>query len=82
MKESKEMEKQLYRRMIELSDLARQRYLDAGGDPRRAADDRYMTNQEKKEYLELGRLVFGVKVSNGEVHCQGRSWKLPVTPQK
>lgn len=76
------MEKQWYQRMIELSDLARERYLDAGGDPRRAADDKYMTDEEKKEYFELGRLVFGVQVRDGEVYCQGRSWKLPVSSQQ
>lgn len=82
MRESKEIEKQWYGRMVELADLARQRYLDAGGDPRRAADDTYMTDEEKKEYLELGRLVFGVQFRNDEVYCQGRSWKLPISFQK
>ena len=58
MKEPTEMKTQQYQRMIELSDLARQRYLDAGGDRRRAADERYMSDEEKKEYFELGRQVF------------------------
>lgn len=77
-----ELEKQQYQRMIELSDLARQRYLDDRGDPQRAADEKYMTEEEKKEFFELGRLVFGVQVRDGEVYCQGRSWKLPVSPAK
>ena len=76
MKEPTEMKTQQYQRIIELSDLARQRYLDAGGDPRRAADERYMTDEEKKEYFELGRQVFGVEIRDGQVYCQGRSWKL------
>lgn len=82
MREPTDLEKQQYQRMIELSDLARQRYLDNGGDPQRAADEKYMTDEEKKEFFELGRLVFGVQVRNGEVHCQGQSWKLPISPAK
>ncbi|NER35542.1 MAG: hypothetical protein F6J93_16380 [Oscillatoria sp. SIO1A7] len=82
MKEPTEMKTQQYQRMIELSDLARQRYLDAGGDPRRSADERYMTDEEKKEYFELGRQVFGVEIRDGEVYCQGRSWKLAASSEK
>ncbi|MBO1347175.1 MAG: hypothetical protein EBE86_007160 [Hormoscilla sp. GUM202] len=78
MREPTELEKQQYQRMIEISDLARQRYLDAGGDPRRAADDKYLTDLEKQEYFQLGRQVFGIQVIDGEVHCQGRVWQLPV----
>ncbi|MFB2893545.1 hypothetical protein ACE1CI_11595 [Aerosakkonemataceae cyanobacterium BLCC-F50] len=66
MREPTELEKQQYQRMIELSDLARKRYLEAGGDSRRAADDKYMTAQEKKEFLELGRIVFGVGIRDDE----------------
>lgn len=65
-----------YQRMMQLSDLARQRYLEAGGDPQRAADDRHLTDAERKEFLELGRQLSGVQIIDGVVHCQGRSWKL------
>lgn len=82
MKEPTEMKTQQYQRMIELSDLARQRYLYAGGDRRRAADERYMSDEEKKEYFELGRQVFGVEIRDGEVYCQGRSWKLAASSEK
>ena len=72
-REPTQLEKQQYQRMIELSDLARQRYLEVGGDPQRPADEKYMTEEEKEEFFELGKMVFGVQVSNGEVYCQGRS---------
>lgn len=32
-REPTQLEKQQYQRLIELSDMARQRYLNAGGDP-------------------------------------------------
>ncbi len=67
--------------MIELSDLARQRYLQSGGDPHHSADDKYLTAAEKKEFLALGRLVFGVTIKDNQVICQGRSWKLPIKSQ-
>lgn len=82
MREATELEKQQYQRMIELSDLARKRYLEAGGDPRRAADDKYMTDEERKEFLTLGRIVFGVQVKDGEVSCQGQTWKVAVSSEK
>ena len=44
--------------MLELGRLARQRYLDAGGDPLRSANENYLTEEEQQEYLELGRQVF------------------------
>ncbi len=76
MREPTSQEKQQYERMIELSHLARQRYLEAGGDPRRAADESYLTESEKAEYFTLGRSLFGIEINNNEVHCQGHSWKL------
>lgn len=49
-------------RMLELLAIARQRYLEAGGDPRRTPSGRegddYMTDRERQEALELGRQVF------------------------
>lgn len=81
MRKPTQLEIQQYQRMIELSDIARQRYLDAGGNPRRAADEKYMTEEEKQEFFKLGRLVFDVQVSDGEVNCQGRSWNLSVSSE-
>ena len=45
-------------RMLELFAAARQRYLDAGGNPHRSANEKYMTKEEQQEFLELGRQVF------------------------
>jgi hypothetical protein len=81
MKPLTELQKQQYERMIELSNKAHQRYLDAGGDPQRASGslhgNSYMTDEEKQEFLALGRQLSGTYVKDGYVHCQGRSWKLP-----
>jgi len=82
MKEATELEKQQYQKMIKLSDLARKRYLEAGGEPRCAADDKYMTDEERKEFLALGRIVFGVQIREGEVSCQGQTWKVAVSSEK
>lgn len=46
------------RRMLELSGIARQRYLDAGGNPIRSSNEKYMTKSEQQEFLELGAQVF------------------------
>lgn len=77
MREPTELEKQQYQKLTEIFALARQRYLEAGGDPRRAADNRYLTNKEKKEAFDLGEQVFGVQIKDGYAHCQGRLWQLP-----
>lgn len=49
-------------RMLELFAIARQRYLDAGGNPLRTPSghkgDDYMTLLEREEALYLGRQVF------------------------
>lgn len=54
-----ELKQQLYQRMLELSNLARQRYLAAGGDPKRSSgslhQNSYMTPEERAEFLELAR---------------------------
>jgi hypothetical protein len=82
MSQTPEFKKQQYQRMIVLSDLARQRYLDAGGDPQKCPqglkNDDYLTEEERREFLTLGRQIFGVKIEKNEVHCQGRSWQLPI----
>src|SRR4028119_380005 len=81
MREPTELEKQQYARLGEILALGRQRYLDAGGNPRRCPSglngDDYLTDEERQEALMLGRKVFGVYVKDGSVYCQGRSWKLP-----
>lgn len=73
-------QQQLYQRMMELSDTARQRYLQDGGDPGRASGSLrgkdYLTIEEKQEFLSLGRQLSGIYVKDGYVYCQGRSWKL------
>ena len=53
---------QQYARLHEILLRRRQRYLEAGGDPRscpsgRNGDD-YLTPEERQEALELGRKVF------------------------
>ena len=65
----------------ELIKIARQRYLDAGGNPNRCPSglkgDDYFTDEERKEARILMRISAGVRIVGDEVHCQGRSWKLP-----
>lgn len=66
MREPTELEKKQYARLQELTAIARQRYLDAGGDPKRCPSGRkgddYMTDEERKESIELTRLIFGVRI--------------------
>jgi len=80
MREPTEQEKKQYARLIELTAIAKQRYLDAGGDPKRCPSglkgDDYMTDEERKESRELERQIFGVQIIGDEVHCQGRVWKI------
>ncbi|MDZ8224603.1 MULTISPECIES: hypothetical protein [unclassified Nostoc] len=49
-------------RILELFAIARQRYLDAGGNPRHTPrglkGDDYMTDEERQEALVLGRKIF------------------------
>lgn len=80
MREPTELEKKQYARIGDIAAIARQRHLDAGGNPKscpsgRHGDD-YLTVEERQEILMLARKVFGVYVKDGFVHCQGRSWKL------
>ncbi|MBD0346324.1 MAG: hypothetical protein ICV63_16180 [Coleofasciculus sp. Co-bin14] len=82
MREATELEKQQYQRLRELLSLAQQRYLDAGGDPRHPPSgqngDDYLTDEERQEAIMLGRAISGVRIVGNEVHCQGRSWKVPI----
>ena len=81
MREPTELEKQQYARLQELTALARQRYLETGGDPTRCPSgvqgDDYMIDAERQESIELTRTVFGVRIVGDEIHCQGHFWKLP-----
>lgn len=78
---SRELRKQKYERFKELFALSRQRYLEAGGDPRKCPSGRqgddYLTDEERKELIVLGRELGGVQIIDGHVHTAGRSWKLP-----
>ncbi|MFB2937145.1 hypothetical protein ACE1B6_18015 [Aerosakkonemataceae cyanobacterium BLCC-F154] len=82
MNKANELQKKQYERMMELSNLAieRRKELEAAGDTRkrtgRKGDD-HLTEEERQEFFNLGRQVFGVTVKDGFVHCQGKSWKLP-----
>lgn len=58
MTKTKHIKKQQADRMGELAAIARQRYLEAGGDPLRSANENYLTEEERQEYLQLGRQVF------------------------
>lgn len=69
MREPTKLEKHQYARLGEILALGRQRYLDAGGDPRRCPSGRhgddYLTNEERQEALMLGRKIFGFYIKNG-----------------
>lgn len=58
MTKTEQIRKQQADRMGELAAIARQRYLDAGGDPLRSANEKYMSESERQEYLSLARQVF------------------------
>ena len=46
------------RRMKELFDISQQRYLDAGGDPRKAVNcNQWLTQEELQEFSELSRQI-------------------------
>lgn len=82
MKQLTELQKKQEARLQELINIARQRYLDAGGNPQRCPsgrkNDDYMTDQEREEAMVLMRKSAGIRIIGDEVQCQGRSWKLPV----
>ncbi|MDY6782623.1 MAG: hypothetical protein SW833_08780 [Cyanobacteriota bacterium] len=66
MREPTESERKFYRRLEEIFTTARQRYLDAGGDPQRPGGSLlngkdYLSDREKQEIIELGSQVFPLK---------------------
>ncbi|HBL11988.1 MAG TPA: hypothetical protein DD379_11375 [Cyanobacteria bacterium UBA11162] len=79
--DSTELRNQVYQRMIKLCQIARQRYLEAGGDPRRSSGtlhrNDYLTDEEQQEFLVLGRKLSGFYIKDGYAHHLGKSWKLP-----
>ncbi len=80
MRKSAEVEKQQDARLAQIVARGRQRYLQAGGDPRRCPSglqgDDYLTDEERQEAIMLMRKLAGITVKDGYVYCQGRSWKL------
>jgi hypothetical protein len=67
MRQLTDQEKQQYQRMLDLSQMARQRYLAAGGDPNLSSGslhhNSYMTPDELHEFLELAR-QFGTETDD------------------
>lgn len=76
-----ELKTQKYERFKQLFAIARQRYLDAGGDPTRSSgslhDNDYLTDEERQELFALGSQLSGDRIINGYIHSLGRTWKLP-----
>lgn len=64
------------RRIGELFAIARQRYLDAGGDPYRSANETWMTEAERQEFLELGRQVFDDEYINNYLERKHQSHQV------
>lgn len=62
MREPTEIENQQYHRLQQLFAIARQRYLNAGGNPNLSGgslnEQDYLTDEEKQEIRELGQQVF------------------------
>jgi hypothetical protein len=62
MREPTEIENRQYQRLQNLFAIARQRYLDAGGNPNLSGGSLnkqdYLTEAEKQEIRELGQQVF------------------------
>jgi len=62
MREPNALEQQQYQRLREIFTLARNRYLEAGGNPHAPAGGYYgrdyLSAEEKQEIIDLGRRVF------------------------
>ena len=62
MREPTELEKKQYQRLQEIFAIARNRYLRAGGNPKRAGGilngQDYLSLEEKQEIIKLGKQVF------------------------
>ncbi|MBE9013443.1 hypothetical protein IQ250_24940 [Pseudanabaenaceae cyanobacterium LEGE 13415] len=57
-----DLKRQQYQRLTEIFDTARQRYLEAGGDPTRSSGslygDEFLSDEEKAEIRALGKQLF------------------------
>lgn len=66
-----DLKQQQYRRLTEIFDIARQRYLEAGGDPTRSSGslygDEFLTDEEKAEIRALGKQLFSQTKHNSNV---------------
>ncbi|MEA5534330.1 hypothetical protein [Crocosphaera sp. XPORK-15E] len=80
MKKPTKLQQHQSERISEITAKGRQRYLEAGGDPKRCPSGRkgndYLTDEERQEILELSRQIFGVQIKDNQVDCQGRTWEL------
>ncbi|MBD2411319.1 hypothetical protein FACHB389_20855 [Nostoc calcicola FACHB-389] len=76
-----EKQKQKYARFQEILEIGKQRYVEAGGNPKhyRAGfkGQDYLTDEERKEATRIMRQMFGISIVNGYLSCQGHSLQLP-----
>ncbi|BAZ13670.1 hypothetical protein NIES4071_55100 [Calothrix sp. NIES-4071] len=74
-------QKQKFLRFQEILDIGKQRYLEAGGEPKRYRagfkGEDFLSDAERQEAAEIMRQMFGISIQDGVVSCQGRSWQLP-----
>lgn len=65
------LKRQQYQRLTEIFDTARQRYLDAGGDPTRSSGslygDEFLSDEEKAEIRSLGKQLFTQAESDSNI---------------
>lgn len=66
-----DLKRQQYQRLTEILDTARQRYLEAGGDPTRSSGslygDEFLSDEEKAEIRSLGQQLFPQTKSSSNV---------------
>ncbi|NCR89884.1 MAG: hypothetical protein GPJ05_11835 [Microcystis aeruginosa G13-10] len=58
MTNAEQLRQQKARRLQQLSRLARERYLESGGDPSRSANEQQLTKAEQEEFQNLLSQVF------------------------
>jgi hypothetical protein len=58
MTNAEQLRQQKARRLQQLSRLARERYLESGGDPYRSANEQQLTKAEQEEFQNLLSQVF------------------------
>ncbi len=49
--------KQSYARLMELAELARERYVTAGGTHGSASGDKHLTSEERQEFLDIAQTL-------------------------